>query len=129
MAIDSRTISNWVRQARYRAKKHNIYSDLEVADVLAILANSTKCGYCDTDEATTIDCPFPLKDGGPNVPANIVLSCKACKTKKNNNDIVWLFLHGFINKDLYVVLVESLCKRRGGELIKTHLRRATGISE
>src|SRR5262245_35451012 len=89
--IDNRSISSWVRQARYRAKKHDIYSDLEVADVHDIITSADgKCAYCGQD-AETLDCPFPLKDNGPHVPANCVPCCRTCKNTKSNNDIVWLF--------------------------------------
>src|SRR5260221_9296146 len=99
MAIGNKSISSWVRQARYRAKKHNIYSDLEVSDVQEIvLVANHKCAYC-TVEADTLDCPFPLKSGGPHTPANVVPCCRQCKTAKNNNDIVWLFSSGYITQE------------------------------
>lgn len=127
MAIDNKAVSSWVRQARYRAKKHHIYSDLEVADVQIILQSSSGCcAYC-KKEAETLDCPFPLRDGGPNVPANTVPCCKSCKLLKNNNDIVWMFAGGHISNPIYLALVQELCSRRGGDKIREHIRRATGL--
>jgi hypothetical protein len=127
--IDNKTVSSWVRQARYRAKKHNIYSDLEVADVLAIIQESRGCcAYCG-QEADVLDCPFPLHGGGPHVPANVVPCCKACKGIKNNNDLVWLFSGGHMARERYLNLIQALFQRRGGKLIKEHIRKATGLVE
>lgn len=126
MPIDSKTISSWVRQARYRAKKHNIFSDLNVADIHSILESSRYCVYCDT-LATMLDCPFPLKDGGPNVPANVTPCCKKCKSIKNNNDIVWMFSSEKLTENKYVAILKDLLSRRGGDKIKEHIRLATGM--
>lgn len=127
MPIDNKSVSSWVRQTRYRAKKHDIFSDLEVQDVAAILdAGKCQCSYCGGD-GDTLDCPFPLKDGGPHVPANVVPCCKACKKVKGTNDLVWLFSSGKIAEAHYVALLEELFKRRGGDKIKSHVRRATGM--
>jgi hypothetical protein len=128
MSIDNKSVSSWVRQARYRARKHGIYSDLEVADVQAILNSSKSCAYCSAP-ADTLDCPFPLKDGGPNVPANTVLCCKKCKGTKGSNDVVWLFSKSHITQEVYLALLKELCARRGGDKIKAHIRRATGLDE
>lgn len=127
MAIDNRAVSSWVRQARYRAKKANIHSDLNVSDVQEIIkSNSGICCYC-KKPGETLDCPFPLKNGGPNVPANVVLCCKDCKTSKNNNDVVWMFSSGLLTEEQYMAILQELLKRRGGDKIKEHVRRATGM--
>lgn len=126
MAIDNKAISSWVRQARYRAKKHEIYSDLNISDVQVIVHSSNGCCYCGK-EAHTLDCPFPLKTGGPNVPANVVPCCKECKAVKNNNDIVWMFSTGLLTETKYMAILEELLKRRGSDKIRDHVRRATGM--
>ncbi len=128
MTIPNKTISSWVRQARYRAKKHNIYSDLSITDVQTILAAADRCAYCGR-AGEVLDCPFPLKDGGPNVPANVLLCCKNCKTLKNNNDLVWMYSSGKLSEEIYLALLEILFSRRGGEHIKTHVRRVTGMAQ
>jgi hypothetical protein len=126
-SIDNKSVSSWVRQARYRAKKHDIYSDLEVTDVQLIIKEADgKCAYCGQD-AVALDCPFPLKDKGPHVPANVVPCCRDCKSVKGSNDIVWLFSQGHIGRNRYLALIEELFKRRGGDQIKEHVRRATGL--
>lgn len=127
MAIDNKAVSSWVRQARYRAKKHSIHSDLEVADVQTILkACNGACRYCGKP-GETLDCPFPLKDGGPNVPANVVPCCKECKGAKNNNDVVWMYNSGHLTEEQYMAILQELFSRRGGDKIKEHVRRATGM--
>lgn len=127
MAIDNKAVSSWVRQARYRARKHSIHSDLEVTDVQAILkASGGVCRYC-TKPGETLDCPFPLKSGGPNVPANVVPCCKSCKASKNNNDVVWMFSSGLLTEEQYMAILQELFQRRGGDKIKEHVRRATGM--
>jgi len=127
MGLDNKTISSWVRQARYRAKKHNISSDLTVADVVEMLANTGHgCQYC-AKPATTLDYPFPLKAGGPNIPANVVPCCKACKTTKGSNDIVWMYSSGLISSEHYMQILELLFSRRGGAIVKEHVRQAVGM--
>lgn len=126
MTIDNKSISSWVRQARYRAKKYNIYSNLEIADVQAILLTCVSCAYCEK-QVETLDCPFPLKDGGPNVAANIVPCCKACKAVKSNNDVVWMFSNNHITNQVYLDLIRELCSRKGGDRVKEHIRKATGL--
>lgn len=129
MSISNKSISSWVRQSRHRAKKQNIYSDLSIDDVTKIIEDAKcQCAYCDV-EAETLDCPFPLKDDGPHVPSNIVPCCKKCKRKKNNNDIVWYYSNGYIEENTYLALIQKLLKRRGGDLIKEHMRRATGLGD
>lgn len=125
-ALTNKSISSWIRQARHRAKKHNIYSNLEVADVLAIVQDENSlCAYC-VNAADTLDCPFPLKNDGPHVPANVLPCCKSCKTLKGSDDIVQYFANGHIEREKYLALIQKLFKRRGGDLIKEHMRRITG---
>jgi hypothetical protein len=127
MPINNKAVSSWVRQARYRAKRYSIHSDLDVSDVQAILkASDGACRYCGK-EGQTLDCPFPLKTGGPNVPANVVPCCKKCKSAKNNNDVVWMFSSGLLTEVQYMAILQELFQRRGGDKIKEHVRRATGM--
>jgi len=126
--INNKTISNWVRQTRHRAKKNNTYSDLNVSDIQDILQLANYCAYCEK-EAETIDCPFPLKDGCPNVPANTVLCCRSCKSKKNNNDIIWMYINGYVEYSTYLKLIRELCSRRGGDIIKTHIKTIVGLAD
>lgn len=120
------TISSWVRQARHRAKKHEIHNDLEIADIESILVANPSCAYC-IEKPATLDHPFPLKDGAPNVPANVLPICRDCKDFKKYNDLVWLFHNNKVNKDAYLSLIEAMLTRRGSELVKNHIKKVTGI--
>jgi len=125
--MDNKIISNWIRQARYRAKRANIYSELEIEDVQIIVEHfSSRCAYCGV-KAETLDHPFPLKSSAPNVPANVLPSCKKCKQAKKNNDIVWLFSSGFLKRPKYLELLAFMFEQGGGEHIKQYVRLATGM--
>lgn len=134
--MDNKTISSWIRQARYRATKRDIYNDLQIADVLTIIDECKgACAYCDKSKecwgkkADTLDHPFPLSETTPNVPANVLPVCKPIKTKKKNNDLAWLFSTGIIEQDTYLVILKSMLQRRGGEIIKQHVKTITGIQD
>jgi 5-methylcytosine-specific restriction endonuclease McrA len=105
--MERSTISSWIRQARYRAKKHSIYSDLKIGDVEEIVtAHENRCAYCES-EADTLDHPFPIKETAPNVPANVLPACKNCKTSKKNNDLVWMFSSQKISQKKYLELLQQ----------------------
>jgi 5-methylcytosine-specific restriction endonuclease McrA len=125
--MERAAISSWIRQARYRAKRQDIYSDLEIADVEEIVEHyKNNCAYCG-NTAETLDHPFPLKTTAPNVPANVLLSCKTCKTLKKNNDLVWMFSSGHLKQENYLELLQQMFGRKGGDTIKEHVRQVTGI--
>jgi len=127
--VTPKIISSWVRQARYRAKNNDIYTDLEVKDVKEIIEYfNEKCAYCG-QEATCLDHPFPLKSSAPNVPANTVPCCKSCRDKKKTKDIVWMFSEGLICQDRYLLIIKQLLSLRGGDIIKKFFQMATGIYE
>lgn len=122
-------ISSWVRQARYRAKNNDIYTDLETEDVQKIIEHfDRKCVYCG-EEATCLDHPFPLKISAPNVPANTVPCCRSCRDEKKTNDIVWMFSEGLMCQDRYLATVKYLLSLRGGDRIKKFFQMATGIDD
>lgn len=124
--MDRATISSWVRQSRYRAKRHNIISDLDVADIDAIMQeHDSKCAYCSA-EAETFDHLFPLKDRVANVPANIVPSCKRCKRVKKTSDLVWMYNTSKISEIVYITILKMIMQRRGNAQIKAYLQRVTG---
>lgn len=126
--MDKSTISGWVRQARHRAKRHDIYNELDMADVEAIVNHYGACAYCG-EETETLDHAFPLKDLAPNVAANVVPSCKSCKTTKRNNDVVWLYNNNYINKQQYVAIIEDMLGRPGGDILREHVKAITGLLE
>lgn len=127
--LSKQIISGWVRQARYRAKRHRIYSKLSVEDVHAIIIlYNEACAYCQTI-ADTLDSPFPLTDGCPNVAANVVPCCKGCKTLKGNNDLVWLYQKNLITVETYLAIIEKCCSGIDGNLVRDHIKKATGFIE
>jgi len=127
--MDNKTISNWIRQARYRAKANQILSDLEITDVQNIITHfEDKCAYCD-QPAETLDHPFPLKMNAPNIPANILPICRECKATKKNHDVVWMYNNSHITQREYLEIMRFILEQRGGDTIKEHVRRATGIIE
>ena len=134
--MDSKTISSWIRQARYRANKRDIYNDLQIADVLEIVDEyENRCAYCDKSkdcwgsEADTLDHPFPLSESAPNVPANVLPVCKHMKTVKKNNDLAWLFITGVIKQDKYLEILKNMLQKRGGSTMKKHIKTITGIQD
>lgn len=127
--MDVKIISNWVRQTRYRAKSSPIYNDLHITDVQAIVVCfNGECAYCGSP-ANTLDHPFPLKSNAPNMPSNVLPICKRCKSVKKSHDIVWMFSLGHITSERYLGLLAHMFGQRGGEHIKEHVRKATGIEE
>lgn len=125
--MENKIISNWIRQARYRAKINNLFSDLEMDDVHSIITlYDNMCAYC-SSVAETLDHPFPLRDNAPNVPANVLPICKSCKSIKKSHDIVWMYNNKFMTQDAYLRVVQSLVEQRGGDIIKKHIRQATGM--
>ena len=128
--MDNKSISSWVRQARYRAKKYSIYSQLEIEDIIDIIEElDGNCAYCDDTMIEMLDHAFPLKDGAANIPANVLPCCRSCKNKKKNNDLVWMFSRKYIDKKKYVEIIKEILNRKDGNLMKDHIRIATGIVE
>lgn len=127
--IDKSIISSWVRQARHRAKKHDIYNKLTARDVEDIVDYyNNNCTYCEND-ADILDHPFPLKDLAPNVPANVLPCCKICKNIKKTNDLVWMFTNQKINSDKYLLLLKELLGRDGSKELKKHIKKITGMDD
>jgi hypothetical protein len=128
--MDAKIISNWVRQARFRAKRHDIYSNISMSDVLVMIEEyAQKCAYCRTNDAVSLDHPFPLKDNAPNVASNVVTCCHGCKEKKKNNDLLWMYGNGHITEDSYLALLTDLFRRTHGDLIKEHVKKISGNSQ
>lgn len=124
--MDKQAISNWVRQARHRAKRYNIYSELQIDDIEVIIGDSNGCAYCHA-AMNTLDHPFPLKDTAPNVAANVLPICKACKSRKKTHDLVWLFNNGYISQEKYASLLQQMLVRPGGGELREYVRKIIGI--
>lgn len=125
--MDRTAISNWVRQARYRAKKYDVYSNLEVEIIEEIIDYySGKCVYCD-DKAEALDHPFPLRDFAPNISSNTVPICKQCKKRKKSQNLSWMFNNGHISNELYIKLIGEMLSRDDSDRLKNHIKKAIGI--
>lgn len=119
--------AGWLRQARHRAKKHGVLSDLTTEDIKTIFEeHKSSCAYCG-DQAGFLDNPVPFSEGGQSVPANVVPCCHRCKTIKRNHSVVWMHDKGHMDPAVFVGLVHRLTARRGGSELKSILRRLVGI--
>lgn len=115
-------ISGWVRQSRYRAKKIGIETDLSYQDIIEVYkAEEYKCVYCG-QKADSPDHPFPIKDKGPCIQANVVPCCDPCRTKKHNRNLVKYYQDGGITEEKLHAIVKSLLKRKGGQQLKEYIK-------
>lgn len=119
-------ISGWVRQSRHRAKKRGVPSDISAGEVGRLVAElGGACAYCGRP-STTLDHPFPVGGGAPNVMANILPCCDACKEAKGVTDMI-AFAGGGMPKDKLMPLLTAMLERRGGSLLREHIKSITGI--
>lgn len=115
-------ISGWLRQNRHRLQKSNVPVEISFADIMEIYELfGYKCVYCG-GVADSPDHPFPLKIGGPCVPANVLPCCNSCRAKKRGNDIVQFYRDGYIPKEQLQSIIKSMFKRRGGEQVRDHIK-------
>jgi len=120
-------IGNWLRQARYRAKKSGVDGSLTVDEVAAVISDlDGRCAYCGS-AATALDNPVPFSEGGQNVQANVLPACAGCKAVKRNHSICWMHDRGYISEDIYVRVVGGMLSRNGGCAMKEVLRSLLGI--
>ncbi len=83
------------RDANTKAKKHNVSSRLSHKDIIKLMENNPMaCNYCNCDLSDRedngmwqIDHVVPMSSGGPNTLDNIVICCKVCNRKKNNQPV------------------------------------------
>jgi hypothetical protein len=102
-------LSNWVRQLRYKAKNRNAVVDITIDDVkTALEQHKNECIYCGSSE-TSPDLAFNLKDNSPAVAANVVPTCKQCRGIKKFNDILWMYINGFMPREKYVEALRVIC--------------------
>jgi len=132
--MDNKSLSSWIRQARYRASKKNIKNDLSIDDVKQIIEKcNNKCVYCDKskacwgNEADALDHPFPLSECTPNVPANVLPVCKQIKKEKKHTDLAYMFIMGLIKQQTYLNCLKIMFSNKGSEYIKSHVKKITGL--
>jgi hypothetical protein len=125
--VELRKISSWVRQSRHKAKKHDCVNRLAIEAVVALCEeNDHTCTYC-PKSATTLDHPFPLGDGAPNVIANSLPCCSRCKTAKKSGNLIAFMKAGNITPTAFAAIMAKALARDGGEELKAYLRLITGI--
>jgi len=115
-------ISGWLRQSRYRSRKSNIEVDIDYQDVVDIYNNENfRCSYCG-ELADSPDHPFPIKEKGPCVLANVVPCCDRCRNKKKNHSLMRFFQDNHITSDQLSRLIKKLVKRKGGRLLLAYMK-------
>lgn len=122
--MDRSFISGWVRQARHKAKLKGLANDLPL-EFLEDLVDQYhhSCAYCG-EKASTLDHPFPIKQDGPNVGANVLPICEKCKRKKGTNDIIDFLGQGpKLNK-----ILQEMLSREGGNKLKKYIKKITGLT-
>ena len=134
--MDNKSISSWIRQARYRSSKKNIHSDLEIADVKETIEKfKNKCAYCDKNkdcwgtEANALDHAFNLSDEAPNVQANVIPVCKKVKNENKGSDLASMMAAGLIKKATYLKIIKILLSNRGASTIKSYIKQIMGFIE
>jgi hypothetical protein len=125
--MDKKSISNWIRQSRYRAKKQNIPCDISVEAVMEIIEYyNGKCAYCEA-AANSLDHPFPLKDGPPNITANVLPICNKCKKLKKVNSLIWLYNNGHLTEKNYVKIIKDMISNDQSGSMKQYVKKMSGL--
>jgi hypothetical protein len=120
-------ISGWLRQSRYRGRKSGVDVDISFQDVVDIYEESEyRCIYCG-EMADSPDHPFPIKEHGPCVPANVVPCCNCCRNKKKNRNLIQFYKDGCIAQPQWHALMKKMVKRKGGDKLREYLRTTYGI--
>jgi 5-methylcytosine-specific restriction endonuclease McrA len=125
--MDKFKISNWARQTKYRAKKYGSHNNLDVEALLELINSNRDCKYCGKP-MRHLDHIFPLKDGGPNVEANVVPICSKCKNKKGNNNIIKMLMNGHITPERYKEILAKALAVDGDETLRNYIKEITGYS-
>lgn len=114
-------LSNWVRQLRYKARHRGINVDISIEDVKKALdLHKGECVYCGSTEATP-DLAFNLKDNAPAIAANVVPVCKSCRGTKKFNDMMWMYINGYMPKERYVEALRVICQLDEKKLLTSRI--------
>jgi hypothetical protein len=115
-------LSNWVRQLRYKARHRGITVDINIDDVKKSLElHKNECVYCGSKESTP-DLAFNLKDNAPAIAANVVPVCKNCRGIKKFNDIMWMYINGYMPRDRYVEALKVICQLDSQHLLTDRIK-------
>lgn len=128
--MDKSATNNWVRQVRHRAKKYNVPNSLVAEDIITIINLYDNCPYCGS-QPEALDHLFPIKDGAPNVAANITTICKKCKQIKKSNSIAWMFANNYISGSKYTTIIKNAISvpGPGSEKLMEYFKKISGRSE
>jgi 5-methylcytosine-specific restriction endonuclease McrA len=122
IALLRKKISGWLRQVRYRANTSHAPTDVKLDDIMLLYAESNyKCAYCG-GIAGSPDHPFPIKEHGPCVLANIVPCCDGCRSKKKNHNLIKFHRDGHLDKEQFQACVVQMVKRSGGDKLKDYIK-------
>lgn len=117
-------VSNWLRQVKHRAKRRNIYNNLELKDLKEILESyDNTCAYCGENESTRFDIPFP---GIMITQSNVLPICDRCKSVKRRNDMIWMLSENIIDRDVFMRNVSKMMSLKGGDLLKQYINKLFG---
>lgn len=125
--IPTHKLSAFIRQTRYRAKKHGWFGDVQL-DNLRELADNP-CHLCDAPAIKPI-LAYRVSDGAPLCAANILVVCETCRQLMQNGthkDLSELFAAEEISKDRYLAVIAEMVNRPGGEALKAFMRQTLGV--
>lgn len=129
MAKDVKALSSWVRQLRHRAKKHNLFNDLSILEIQDVINQyDGKCSLCDKNY-DILDMAFPLREGAPNIQANVIPLCYECKDLKKNEDILFMVSNGLITKDKFTLLLKKCFNNNHGDRLAAYVRILSGNTD
>lgn len=122
-------ISGWLRQSRYRARKSNVEVDVSFQEVVDIYEEyDYHCAYCGS-HADSPDHPFPIRDRGPCVPANVVPCCNNCRNLKKNHNLIRFYQDGHLTEDTLHAIIKSMVVRKGGADLRNCIKKTIGPNE
>lgn len=129
MAKDIRALSGWVRQLRHRARKHNLFNQLSMLEIQEVLNQHAQCCCICDGVYDVLDMAFPLKDGGPNVQANVIPLCVMCKNLKKNRNILEMVTDGYISKDKFAEILKKCINNNNGDVLVSHIKSLSGNTD
>lgn len=109
------------RDAKKEAKKHGVYDDLTLDDVMYTFAIAGGyCNYCGklVGRDLQLEHIFAMSSGGHNTLANITTSCRDCNLSKNSEAILThIQTTSFDDIDLINALIDRIAYRMNVERI------------
>ncbi len=123
----SGNLSSWVRQLRHRAKKYDLYSDIALSDVAAVFDIYRECLICGSMEDLCVDTAFYLKNGVPNVQANLIVICEVCSAKRGQADLFDLLDKRVISDQKLKDILTISFTMRHGDMFREFIKHLSGI--